>query len=104
MSPGSKLFDEHTEGQPQLPELTDRILVVEDDPSVQKILKRLSEAEGFAVQGQMDGRSGSQQFSCTGTFCGHSGFASARVIWKTSLQRDESRSTVDPHHYSYRLL
>ena len=35
MSLGSKLFDEHTTCQPQLPELTNRILVVEDDPSVQ---------------------------------------------------------------------
>jgi DNA-binding response OmpR family regulator len=47
---------------PQLPELTDRILVVEDDSSVQKILKRLFEAEGFAVEGHMDGRAGLDSF------------------------------------------
>jgi DNA-binding response OmpR family regulator len=42
--------------------LTDRILVVEDDPSVQKILKRLFEAEGFAVEGHRDGRAGLDSF------------------------------------------
>jgi DNA-binding response OmpR family regulator len=39
-----------------------RILVVEDDPSLQKILKRLLGAEGFAVIGHMDGRSGLDSF------------------------------------------
>ena len=61
MGPGSKL-DEQTRRQPQLPELTDRILVVEDDPSVQKVLKRLFEAEGFAVEGHMDGRAALDSF------------------------------------------
>ncbi|MGA7931256.1 MAG: response regulator transcription factor [Candidatus Sulfotelmatobacter sp.] len=61
MSLGSKL-DERTTCQPQLPELADRILVVEDDPSVQKVLKRLFEAEGFAVEGHMDGRAGLDSF------------------------------------------
>jgi len=42
--------------------MTHRILVVDDDPSVQKILKRLFEAEGFAVEGQMDGRAGLDSF------------------------------------------
>jgi ActR/RegA family two-component response regulator len=55
MSLGSKPFDKPTTCQLQLPALTNRILVVEDDPSVQKILKRLFEAEGFAVEGHMDG-------------------------------------------------
>jgi DNA-binding response OmpR family regulator len=58
----SNRFDERTRRQPQLRELTDRILVVEDDPSVQKILKRLFEAEGFAVEGHMDGRAGLDSF------------------------------------------
>jgi DNA-binding response OmpR family regulator len=62
MSPGSKLFDEHTTCQPQLPELTNRILVVADDPSVQKILNRPFEAEGSAVEGHMDGRAGLDSF------------------------------------------
>jgi DNA-binding response OmpR family regulator len=48
--------------KPQLPELTKRILVVEDDPSVHKILKRLFEAEGFTVEGQMDGQAGLKSF------------------------------------------
>lgn len=48
--------------QRQIPELANRILVVEDDPSVQKILKRLFEAEGFVVDGQMDGRAGLDSF------------------------------------------
>jgi DNA-binding response OmpR family regulator len=61
MSLGCKL-DEQTRCQPQLPNLTDRILVVEDDSSVQKILKRLFEAEGFAVEGHMDGRAGLDSF------------------------------------------
>src|ERR1700691_3777448 len=42
--------------------LTDRIFVVEDDPSVQKILKRLFEAEGFAVETDMDGGAGVDSF------------------------------------------
>jgi DNA-binding response OmpR family regulator len=58
MSLGPKLSHEHIT-QPQLPT---RILVVEDDPSVQKILKRLFEAEGFAVEGHMDGRAGLDSF------------------------------------------
>jgi ActR/RegA family two-component response regulator len=45
--------DEQAVAQRQSPELTKRILVVEDDPSVQKTLKRLFEAEGFAVRGTL---------------------------------------------------
>lgn len=41
---------------------TKRILVIEDDPSLQKILKRLLENEGFAVVGHMDGRAGLDSF------------------------------------------
>jgi DNA-binding response OmpR family regulator len=62
MGLGSKIPDEETVAQRQAPDLTTRILVVEDDPSVQKILKRLFEAEGFAVDGQMDGRAGLDSF------------------------------------------
>jgi two-component system, OmpR family, alkaline phosphatase synthesis response regulator PhoP len=62
MSFGSKLSDEHARCQPQSPEVMNRILVVEDDPSVQKILKRLLEAEGFAVEGHSDGRAGLESF------------------------------------------
>ena len=47
---------------PQSPEVINRILVVEDDPSVQKTLKRLLEAEGFAVEGQLDGQAGLDSF------------------------------------------
>ena len=36
---------------------TGRILVVEDDPTVQKALKRLFETEGYAVEVQSNGRS-----------------------------------------------
>ena len=39
-----------------------RILVVEDDPAVQKALKRLFETEGFTVEIQADGRSALQSF------------------------------------------
>jgi len=62
MSLGSKLSDTQTICQPQLPEVARRILVVEDDPSVQKILKRLLEGEGLAVEGHMDGRAGLDSF------------------------------------------
>jgi len=53
MSLGSKL-DQQT--------MTERILVVEDDRSVQKTLKRLLEAEGFAVEGHPNGRAGLDSF------------------------------------------
>jgi len=41
---------------------TGRILVVEDDPAVQKALKRLFESEGYAVEVQGDGKSALQSF------------------------------------------
>lgn len=59
---GSKSSDEETRCQPQSADLTNRILVVEDDPSVQKVLKRLFEAEGFAVEGHLNGRTGLDSF------------------------------------------
>jgi DNA-binding response OmpR family regulator len=42
--------------------MTDRILVVDDDPSVQKTLKHLLEAEGFAVEGHPNGQAGLDSF------------------------------------------
>jgi DNA-binding response OmpR family regulator len=42
--------------------LMERILVVEDDRAVQKALKRLFEAEGFAVEISADGRSAVEAF------------------------------------------
>src|SRR5216684_6601667 len=59
MRPGFQLSGEQTRCQPPSP---DRILVVEDDPSVQRILKRLFEAEGFAVETHSDGRAGLDSF------------------------------------------
>lgn len=44
------------------PRATGRILVVEDDPAVQKALKRLFETEGFTVEIQSDGRSALESF------------------------------------------
>src|SRR5579863_1396139 len=41
---------------------TGRILVVEDDPAVQKALKRLFETEGYTVEAQSDGRSALDSF------------------------------------------
>ena len=41
---------------------TGRILVVEDDPAVQKALKRLFEGEGYLVEVQADGRSAIESF------------------------------------------
>ena len=39
-----------------------RILVVEDDPAVQKALRRLFETEGYAVEVQSDGKSAVESF------------------------------------------
>jgi DNA-binding response OmpR family regulator len=44
---------------------TGRILVVEDDPAVQKALRRLFETEGFAVEVQGDGRSALESFQAS---------------------------------------
>jgi DNA-binding response OmpR family regulator len=44
------------------PRPTGRILVVEDDPAVQKALKRLFETEGFAVEVRSDGQSALESF------------------------------------------
>ena len=44
---------------------TDRILVVEDDPAVQRALRRLFEAEGYAVQSANDGTSAVELFRST---------------------------------------
>lgn len=41
---------------------TNRILVVEDDPAVQKALRRLFETEGYAVETQSDGQSAIDSF------------------------------------------
>jgi DNA-binding response OmpR family regulator len=59
---GPNIPDEQTAIQRRSSELRKRILVVEDDPSVQKILKRLFETEGFTVDGHMDGRAGLDSF------------------------------------------
>lgn len=42
-----------------------RILVVEDDPAVQKALKRLFETEGYAVEVQSDGQSAIDSFQAS---------------------------------------
>ena len=44
---------------------TARILVVEDDPAVQKALKRLFETEGYAVEVQSDGQSAIESFQAS---------------------------------------
>lgn len=41
---------------------TGRILVVEDDPAVQKALRRLFETEGYTVETQSDGKSAIESF------------------------------------------
>ena len=47
------------------PKPTGRILVVEDDPAVQKALRRLFETEGYSVETQSDGKSALDSFhSC----------------------------------------
>ena len=44
------------------PKPTGRILVVEDDPAVQKALRRLFETEGYTVETQADGKSALDSF------------------------------------------
>lgn len=44
------------------PKPAGRILVVEDDPAVQKALRRLFETEGYAVETQADGKSALDSF------------------------------------------
>jgi DNA-binding response OmpR family regulator len=44
------------------PKPTGRILVVEDDPAVQKALRRLFETEGYTVETQSDGRAALDSF------------------------------------------
>ena len=44
------------------PRPTGRILVVEDDPAVQRALRRLFEAEGYLVETQSDGRAALDSF------------------------------------------
>src|SRR5438132_7622936 len=44
---------------------TGRILVIEDDPAVQKALKRLFETEGFTVEIQSDGQSALASFQAS---------------------------------------
>lgn len=45
-----------------LSKAANRILVVEDDPAVQKALRRLFETEGYAVETQSDGKSALDSF------------------------------------------
>jgi len=45
-----------------MPRPSGRILVVEDDPAVQKALRRLFETEGYAVETQSDGKSAIESF------------------------------------------
>src|ERR1700758_1972486 len=52
-----------TQGLPLRPPA--RILVVEDDPAVQKALKRLFETEGYAVEVQADGQSAIESFQAS---------------------------------------
>ena len=42
-----------------------RILIVEDDPAVQKALKRLFETEGYTVETQSDGKSAIESFQAS---------------------------------------
>jgi CheY-like chemotaxis protein len=81
-----------------------RILVVEDDPSVQKILKLLFAAEGFTVEGWMDGQAGLNSFRSDAPSRRYFGSASAQVIRATSVQRNESGGTFHPYYYSHRLV
>src|SRR5215472_8733034 len=47
------------------PRPTGRILVVEDDPAVQKALKRMFETEGYTVETQSDGKSALESFQAS---------------------------------------
>jgi DNA-binding response OmpR family regulator len=54
-----------TMGTSNPPRPVGRILVVEDDPVVQKVLKRLFETEGFSVEIQSNGRSALDSFQAS---------------------------------------
>ena len=45
------------------PRQAGRILVVEDDPAVQRALRRLFETEGYLVETQSDGRAALDSFA-----------------------------------------
>jgi DNA-binding response OmpR family regulator len=62
MSFESRLHDNRSICQPQSPGLAGRILVVEEDLAIQKVLKRLLRTEGFAVEIHFDGRAGLDSF------------------------------------------
>lgn len=62
MSFGSRLHSNNVIREPRSSGLADRILVVEDDLAVQKILKRLFQVVGFAVEIHSDGRAGLDSF------------------------------------------
>ena len=49
---------------------SERILVVEDDHAVQKALRRLFEAEGYAVQVAPDGNAAVESFKTTAPSAG----------------------------------
>jgi len=48
------------------PYFMDRILVIEDDPAVQRALRRLFESEGYHVEVACDGRAGFEAFRASG--------------------------------------
>jgi len=54
-----------TESPTLMPKVAGRILVVEDDPAVQKALRRLFETEGYAVEVQADGQAALDSFHAT---------------------------------------
>jgi len=56
------LYPAKSSVEPELSRPMDRILVVEDDPAVQKALKRLFESEGFTVEVRSDGKAGLESF------------------------------------------
>src|SRR5271165_4256226 len=59
-----------------------RILVVEDDPAVRKVLRRLFETEGYTVEVQSDGQAALESFQA---------FAPAAVVLDLRLPRVSGR-------------
>jgi len=62
MSLESHVHDDEFIRPPQSHALADRVLVVEDDIAVQRVLRRLFEVEGFVVETHFDGRAGLDSF------------------------------------------
>ena len=80
----------------------ERILVVEDDRAVQKALKRLFEAEGFAVEISADGKSALEAYRAATPVRGRARSPVARHVRAGCLPGDQATGAVPPRDRSQR--